>query len=58
MVFQISLLSVLIAVAISSIAKLLVYLIDLFSNLAFHQYLSITYISPATHSLGIASFLP
>jgi chloride channel protein, CIC family len=57
--FRISVLSVLVAVAISFIAKLLVYLIDLVTNIFFHQTLSVHYISPATNTLGIfVIFIP
>lgn len=51
--FQIAVFSVIIAVAISFIAKVLVYLINLFSNIAFHGTFSVAYISPATHELGL-----
>ena len=57
--FRISVLAVLVAVAISFIAKLLVYLIDLVTNIFFHQTLSVHYISPATHTLGLfVIFIP
>ncbi|MFC5269232.1 chloride channel protein [Adhaeribacter terreus] len=51
--FQIAVFSVIIAVAISFIAKILVYLINLFSNIAFHGTFSVEYISPANNELGL-----
>jgi CIC family chloride channel protein len=51
--FQIAVFAVLIAVAISFIANVLVYLINLFSNIAFHGTFSVEYISPATNELGL-----
>ncbi len=48
-----SLLSILIAVAISFIAKFLVYLINLITNISFHGKFSITEASPVGNSLGI-----
>jgi chloride channel protein, CIC family len=45
-------LAVAIAVCISMIAKLLVYLIDLVTNISFYGTLSIAPASPAHHSLG------
>lgn len=52
-IITISALAVAIAVCISFIAKLLIYLINLVTNLAFHSTLSVSPSSPATHSLGI-----
>lgn len=49
----ISLLAVLVAVAISFIAKLLVYLISLITNIFFHGNFSITEGTPLGNSLGI-----
>lgn len=43
---------VIIAVAISVIAKLLVYLIDIVTNLFFYGIFSVEYISPADNQLG------
>lgn len=45
--------AVLVAACISFIARFLVYLIDLVSNISFHQEISITHRSPAENSLGI-----
>lgn len=56
---KISLLSVLVAVFISLIAKLLIYLIDLVTNLAFFGILSKDFNSPANNQLGIwVIFIP
>lgn len=49
----ISALAVLIGVCISIIAKLLVYLINLFTNLSFHNRFSFAHSSPATNDYGI-----
>ena len=49
----ISLLAVCIGVCISFVAKLLVYLIDLITNLAFHHQFSFASSSPATNDYGI-----
>jgi len=49
----ISAISFLIAVLVSFIAKLLVLLIDLFTNISFYGNFSFTHSSPATNSLGI-----
>jgi chloride channel protein, CIC family len=49
----ISVLALLIACLVSIIAKLLVYLIDLFTNIAFHGTISTVHIGPAGNSLGI-----
>ncbi len=46
-------LAVMIAVVISFIAKLLVYLIDLVTNISFHGVISTAYISPAENNLGL-----
>ncbi|GAB2808028.1 chloride channel protein [Ferruginibacter profundus] len=51
--FVIAVLSVFIAACISCIAKLLVYLIDLITNIAFYGRVSAAASSPAQHSLGI-----
>ncbi len=48
-----------IAVSISFIAKLLVSLIDLLTNISFHGTFSVTHSSPATNTLGImVIFIP
>ncbi|HET6990827.1 MAG TPA: chloride channel protein, partial [Bacteroidia bacterium] len=49
----ISLVAFLIAVVISFTARLLVYLIDLITNISFYQRLSIVHASPGNNSLGI-----
>ncbi len=49
----ISLLALLIALLVSIIAKLLIYLIDLFTNIAFHGTFSTIHVGPAGNSLGI-----
>jgi chloride channel protein, CIC family len=49
----ISALSVFIGICISIIAKLLVYLINFFTNLSFHHELSFTHSSPATNDYGL-----
>lgn len=49
----ISLLAVLIGFCISAIAKLLVYLINLFTNLSFHHQFSFAATSPATNNYGL-----
>lgn len=46
-------LAVLIAVCISFIAKFLIYLIDLITNISFHGTFSFAYSSPADNSLGL-----
>lgn len=51
--FTISALAVLIAVCISFIAKLLVYLIDLITNISFHGNFSIEPSSPADNTYGL-----
>ncbi|MEN6453106.1 MAG: chloride channel protein [Prolixibacteraceae bacterium] len=51
-IFTISVLAVLIAVCISFIAKLLVYLIDLFTNVSFYGNFSIEPSSPADNAYG------
>ncbi|HXU25890.1 MAG TPA: chloride channel protein, partial [Bacteroidia bacterium] len=48
----IALLAVLIAVLVSFIAKLLVYLIDLFTNISFYGKFSLEHTSPADNTLG------
>ncbi len=56
---KISLLSVLVAVFITLIAKLLIYLIDFVTNLAFFGVLSKDFNSPAENQLGIwVIFIP
>ena len=50
---QISGVCVLIAMVISVIAKLLVYLIDIVTNLFFYGIFSVEYISPADNQLGL-----
>ena len=52
-VFTISALAILIAICVSFIAKLLVYLIDLITNISFHGNFSIEYSSPADNTLGL-----
>ena len=52
-IFTISALAVLIAVCISFIAKLLVYLIDLFTNISIYGNLSIEPSSPANNTYGL-----
>ncbi|MFL5752289.1 MAG: chloride channel protein [Bacteroidia bacterium] len=55
----ISVIAVAIAVFISFIAKLLVYLIDLFTNISFHGDLSLVHEGPANNSLGfLVIFIP
>lgn len=49
----ISFLSILIAAAISIIAKFLVYLIDLVTNISFYGIISAEYLSPAGNNLGL-----
>ncbi|MES2141150.1 MAG: chloride channel protein [Bacteroidota bacterium] len=57
--FTISLLAVLIAVCVSFIAKLLVYLIDLITNISFHGNFSLDHSSPATNTYGLfVIFIP
>ncbi len=46
-------LAVLIAICISFIAKLLVYLIDLITNISFHGNFSMAHGNPADNSLGL-----
>ena len=56
---KISVLAVLIAVCISFIAKFLVYLIDLFTNIAFYGSFSIDPSSPANNTYGLwVIFIP
>ena len=50
---RISALAVLVAVTISLVARLLVYLINLVTNVVFHGDLSLEYHSPATNHLGL-----
>ncbi|MBB6499364.1 chloride channel protein [Pedobacter cryoconitis] len=50
---QISVLSVIVAAAISIIAKLLIYLINLVTNIAFYGSADINFHSPATNHLGL-----
>jgi CIC family chloride channel protein len=52
-VFTISALAILIAIFVSFIAKLLVYLIDLITNISFHGNFSIEYSRPADNTLGL-----
>jgi len=52
-IFTISALAVLIAVCISFIAKLLVYLIDFFTNISFYGSFSIEPSSPADNTYGL-----
>lgn len=48
----ISLLTVLVAVAVSMVAKILVHLIDLITNISFFGEVSVAHLSPANNSLG------
>ncbi|MCC3153954.1 chloride channel protein [Hymenobacter sp. BT770] len=50
---RISALAVLVALTISLVARLLVYLINLVTNLVFHGELALNYHSPATNHLGL-----
>ena len=50
---QISVLSVIVAAAISIIAKLLIYLINLVTNMAFYGSADINFHSPAANHLGV-----
>lgn len=50
---QLSLIAILIAIGISFIAKLLIYLINLITNLSFYGNLSIENTSPSNNNLGI-----
>lgn len=49
----IAFLAVMIAVAISGLARVLVYLIDLITNIAFHQQFSFLPSTPATNTYGL-----
>ena len=49
----ISSLAIVIGICISVIAKLLVYLINFFTNLSFHHQLSFVASSPATNNYGL-----
>jgi H+/Cl- antiporter ClcA len=49
----ISSLAVIIAICISFLAKLLIYLIDLITNISFYGRFSITHTTPANHHLGL-----
>src|SRR4051812_199907 len=51
--FLIAGLAIVIAISISIIAKFLVYLIDLFTNIAFYGNFSIEPSSPAHHNYGM-----
>lgn len=51
--FNLSLLAVLIAVSISIVAKLLIYLIDFITNVSFYGSFSFSDASPAHNSLGL-----
>lgn len=51
--FQLSIIAILIAVCISFIAKLLVYLIDLITNIAFYGNFSIEPSNPANNTYGL-----
>lgn len=50
---KISLLSIFVAIFISVIAKLLVHLIDLVTNISFYGLFSLKFNSPAHHNLGL-----
>ena len=52
-ILTISGIALLIAIVISFIARVLVYLIDLLTNISFHGEFSIDHASPATNTLGI-----
>lgn len=52
-VFTISAIAFLIAICVSFIAKLLVYLIDLITNISFHGNFSIEHSSPADNTYGV-----
>lgn len=52
-VFTISAIAFLIAICVSFIAKLLVYLIDLITNISFHGNFSIEHSSPADNTYGL-----
>ncbi|MES2592481.1 MAG: chloride channel protein [Bacteroidota bacterium] len=52
-VFTISAFAILIAICVSFIAKLLVYLIDLITNISFHGTFSIEHSSPANNTYGV-----
>src|SRR6478609_4802461 len=55
----ISFVAVLTGMIISVIARMLVYLINLITNLAFHHTFSVENASPATHSYGLlVIFIP
>src|SRR5690242_20377549 len=49
----ISVLAVLIGICISGISKLLVYLINLVTNISFHRHFSFAASSPATNDYGL-----
>ena len=51
--FTVSLFSILVAIVISFIAKFLIYLINLVTNLSFYGQWSITHSTPLNNSLGI-----
>jgi chloride channel protein, CIC family len=51
--FLVSSMAVLIAITVSFVAKLLVYLINFFTNISFHGTFSIANVSPANNSLGL-----
>jgi chloride channel protein, CIC family len=51
--FLVSSMAVLIAIAVSFVAKLLVYLINFFTNISFHGTFSLANVSPANNSLGL-----
>lgn len=58
-IFFISFIAIFIAAMVSVIAKFLIYLIDLFTNIAFFGQFSLEPHSPATNSLGIfVIFIP
>src|SRR5437868_9497674 len=52
-IFFISLLAVAIALCISFIARLLIYLINLFTNISFHHSFSFSASSPANNNYGL-----
>lgn len=57
--FIISSLAFTIAIIVSLIAKLLVYLINLITNIFFHGTFSVAFLSPVHHSLGwFVIFIP
>ena len=50
---KISFAAFLVAIAVSAIAKFLIHLIDLITNLSFYQNFSFIHTTPASNSLGL-----